>query len=232
VVNAAGVLSSVVAGDEIVSMFGITGISGDTPATSLPLGTTLGGVSLTITDSTGATRQPLLYGVFGSAGQINFLVPADLARGLAVVTVNLPGGATQSTVINIGTTAAGIFSASMNGQGVYAGQAVYQHANNTQTVADSVTGNPAVPNPVKLGTPGDQVVLVLYATGLRNAKTVTATINGVAVPVAFYGAQGQYVGLDQINLGPLPSSLAGTGSVNVVITADGQPANTVTVTFQ
>jgi hypothetical protein len=38
--------------------------------------------------------------------------------------------------------------------------------------------------------------------------------------------------MDQINLGPLPASLAGAGLVNLVITADGQVANTVTVGFQ
>jgi len=38
--------------------------------------------------------------------------------------------------------------------------------------------------------------------------------------------------LDQVNIGPLPAALAGTGSVNIVITADGQAANTVNVTIQ
>ena len=41
--------------------------------------------------------------------------------------------------------------------------------------------------------------------------------------------QGQFVGLDQINIGPLPRSLAGRGEVNILLTADGKPANTVTV---
>jgi uncharacterized protein (TIGR03437 family) len=50
--------------------------------------------------------------------------------------------------------------------------------------------------------------------------------------VAFSGAQPINPGLDQINLGPLPSSLAGAGQVNIVVTVDGQTANTVTVTIQ
>ena len=39
----------------------------------------------------------------------------------------------------------------------------------------------------------------------------------------------EFVGLDQINIGPLPPSLAGRGEVEIVVTADGMAANTVTV---
>ena len=45
-------------------------------------------------------------------------------------------------------------------------------------------------------------------------------------------AQGQFDGLDQINLGPLPRELAGRGEVDIVITVDGKQANVVTVTFE
>ena len=44
--------------------------------------------------------------------------------------------------------------------------------------------------------------------------------------------QGQFVGLDQVNLGPLPRSLTGRGEVDIVLTVDGKVANTVTVTIQ
>jgi uncharacterized protein (TIGR03437 family) len=92
--------------------------------------------------------------------------------------------------------------------------------------------NTFAPNPIHLGTPGDQVYLVLYGTGLRHAGGLTATINGVSVPVSYFGAQGSDEGLDQVNLGPLPASLAGAGVVNIAITADGQPANPVTIAIQ
>ena len=52
------------------------------------------------------------------------------------------------------------------------------------------------------------------------------------VLTAVFAAQSQYAGLDQINLGPLPGSLAGAGLVHIVITADGNTANPVTVVFQ
>ena len=38
-------------------------------------------------------------------------------------------------------------------------------------------------------------------------------------------------GLDQVNIGPLPSSLAGRGSVTILLTADGLTANAVQANF-
>ncbi|HKE23777.1 MAG TPA: Ig-like domain repeat protein [Bryobacteraceae bacterium] len=235
VTNVAANLSSAFAADAIAALFGVTGLNGDTPAT-LPLTTSLAGVTVTITDSAGTARQALLYGVFASAGQVNFVIPSGTAAGLAVLTLTLPGGGTTTTVINIAGSAAGVFTANQNGQGPYAGQVVYVHGDGSQTITSSVVLNPGsstyAPSPINLTTPGDGVYLVLYGTGILHAASVTATVNGVSVPVTYSGAQGSYPGLDQINLGPLPASLAGAGTVNLVLTVDGQAANTVTLAIQ
>jgi uncharacterized protein (TIGR03437 family) len=45
-------------------------------------------------------------------------------------------------------------------------------------------------------------------------------------------AQSQFVGLDQVNVGPLPSTLAGKGNSNVVLQVDGRTSNAVTVNIQ
>jgi sugar lactone lactonase YvrE len=209
--------------EEIASLYGITGLNGDTTGAA-PLTNSLSGVTVTITDSTGAVLPALISGVYASASQINFLIPANTAAGLAVVTVTLPGGGTITNVVNIGSTAPGIFTANSTGQGVYAGQVVYVNASGSETVALS-TG------PVNLAG-GEQVYLVLYGTGLRHASSVTATVNGVSVPVAYFGAQGASNGIDQVNVGPLPASLAGAGTATLVITADGLAANPVKFTIQ
>jgi uncharacterized repeat protein (TIGR01451 family) len=235
VVSAAANLSASIAPDEIASLFGIAGLNGDTPAT-LPLTTSVGGVTVNVTDSDGTARPAELYGVFASSGQINFMIPGASAPGLAVLTVTLPGGGTVATVITIANVSPGVFTANMTGEGVYAGQVVYGYADGTQTMANAAVWNSSSnrfePNPLNLGTPSDQVYLVLYGTGIRHAGSVTARVHGVSVPVSYFGAQGSYAGLDQINLGPLPASLAGSGVVDLVITADGQVGNTVTVDFQ
>jgi uncharacterized protein (TIGR03437 family) len=232
-VSAAGAVATTFAPDELVSLYNVTGLSGDTPAT-LPLAHALGGVSVSITDSTGTTNAASLYGVFGSTGQINFVIPGNTAAGLALLTVALPGGANLTAVANIANTAPGIFASNMNGAGVYAGQVVYVHPDGSQTMTNPATFDAAqnrfVPNPIAMGSPGDQVFLILYGTGFRHAASVTATVNGVQVNAVF-AAQPQYPGLDQLNL-QLGPSLAGAGLVNIIVTADGQAANAVTALIQ
>jgi len=79
----------------------------------------------------------------------------------------------------------------------------------------------------------DCVRSALYlGTGFDTAKKVTVTINGQSVPVLYGGPQSPSADIDQINAGPLPASLKGAGTVNVQVTADGQAANPVTLTFQ
>ena len=73
---------------------------------------------------------------------------------------------------------------------------------------------------------------LLYGTGIRSAKSVTVTVGTLSVPVLYAGAAPGYAGLDQVNIGPLPQALTGQGSVNIVVAANGEQANTVTVTVQ
>jgi uncharacterized protein (TIGR03437 family) len=223
--------SSVFAPDQLATVFGVTGLSGDTPG-AIPLGDSLAGVSLKIADSEGTGRMALLYGVFASAGQINFVMPAGTASGMAGVTLNLPGGNTISTAVEVGPVAPGIFTANMTGAGVYAGQVLHVLADGSQTIANPALWDDAFhaykEGPIDLGGAGERVFLVLYGTGLSHAASVTATAAGISLPVVYFGPQGQFPGIDQVNV-QLPSGMAGAGLVNLTITADGQPANTVTL---
>jgi uncharacterized protein (TIGR03437 family) len=231
--NAASRLSTRFSPDEAVSAFNVAGLNGDTAA-SVPLSTSFAGVSIQLTDSAGVSHAAPIYGAFASASQVNFVIPADTAPGTASLAITLPGGGTVSTMLPIVSVAPAIFTANGNGEGVFAGQIVYVHADTTQTVASSVVWNAAantyMPNPISFASPTDRVTLVLYATGIRHAAALTATVNGVNVQAAF-APQGEYAGLDQINL-QLPRTLAGAGAVNILITADGQPANPVSVAIQ
>ena len=93
-----------------------------------------------------------------------------------------------------------------------------------------------VPAPVDLSDPTDKLYLVLYGTGLRyapgNTSATSVTIGGQTLPVLFSGAQPLFTGLDQINVGPLPASLKGAGTVDVRVIVNGQLANTVSLTLQ
>jgi uncharacterized protein (TIGR03437 family) len=80
---------------------------------------------------------------------------------------------------------------------------------------------------IYLGTGEDQVDLVLFGTGIRHrnsSSSVIATIGGVYAEVSFAGPQGDYVGLDQLNV-IVPRSLAGRGEVDVLLTVEAQIAN-------
>lgn len=86
------------------------------------------------------------------------------------------------------------------------------------------------PAPIDLGT-GDRLFLTLYGTGIRkrsSLENVRCAIGGVDAPVLFAGAQGTFVGLDQINV-EAPASLRGRGEVSLVLTVDGLAANPGTI---
>jgi uncharacterized protein (TIGR03437 family) len=229
--NAASNLSSSFAPDEIVSMFNVTGLTGDAGAT-LPLTTFLGGVSVAVKDSAGAPRPALLYGAFASTGQVNFVIPSATAKGVATVTVTGPSGS-QTAQITVTDVAPGLFTAGQNGRGVATGQIVLVHADGSHTVESLATlsGNTYVATVIKLSAPTDQVFLQLYGTGIRHATKVTATLSGAPMALSYAGQQGTYPGLDQVNL-QLPKGLQASGALNVVITAGTQPANTVMVLVQ
>ena len=130
----------------------------------------------------------------------------------------------------------GLYAISGTGQGVAAaGAALYKSDGSIQveSVFQCATGF-CTAEPISLGNPGDQLVLLLYGTGLRNnsgVQNAAATIGGYRATVLFAGAQPQYPGFDQVNL-VVPPSLAGAGEVSIVFTVDGQTANVVTVSIQ
>ena len=73
----------------------------------------------------------------------------------------------------------------------------------------------------------------MIGTGIdaATAANTQVSIGGVAASVLYAGPQGTYPGLDQINV-TIPQSLAGKGSVPVVMTVAGTGSNTVNVTVQ
>jgi len=213
----------------IVAAFGADLSVGTDQATAIPLPTTLSGTSIAVMDSTGVTRPASLYYV--SPGQINYEIPADTATGSATVTITPQSGVTQTETIQIGNLSPGVFA--LNSSGLVAVWVLPVDSGVQQPLLPvyQLSGSNIVPLPVDLAS-SSQVYLEVYGTGLRDAQAVTATVGGFAVPVLFFGAAPDDVGEDQINIGPLPSVLAGTGSVNIVLTADGQAANTVNITIQ
>jgi uncharacterized protein (TIGR03437 family) len=210
--QAASGAAGVVAPESIVAGFGV----------NLPTA----GVSVVVRDADGKESTAQLY--FASAGQINYVVPAGARTGPAVVTVRSNGRTAATGAVTIQTVAPGIFTASADGKGVAAG-------NYLRVTSDQSRINGPLSEAIDLGGAGDSVYLLLVGTGIRNRSTlagVTATVGGEVAPVAFAGAQTEYPGLDQINIGPLPRTLAGRGAVTVQLKVDGKDANAVTVSIR
>jgi uncharacterized protein (TIGR03437 family) len=105
----------------------------------------------------------------------------------------------------------------------------------------TIDGLSYVPAPFAVAVNGKPNILVLFGTGFRHAtasnpadengvaESVRVTIDGVLANVLYAGAQGEYVGLDQLNV-ELPATLQpGARRVEVVVTLNGVEANRVTI---
>ena len=234
VVQGAAYGTYALAAGSIASLYGSNLASGIASAASTNLPTQLGGVTVAVTDAMGAARPAPLFYV--SPTQINFEVPPGTANGTATVAVNnSPGGAFTGTAL-IYTTAPELFTAPQTGQGPAAAQVETIGANGTtyrNTAQCTNTGCSLVPIDLKAAPPG-QTYLILYGTGIRNAGSplqVSVNIGGVNLPVTFIGAQGQYPGLDQVNVA-LPAALEGRGQVVAALAVNGQRANIAELAFQ
>ncbi len=218
------------AAQSIVSAYGSNLSIGTAPATVLPLPTNLDGTTVTITDSAGASRLAPLFCV--SPTQVNYEIPQGTAAGTATVTVKNQNGTTQTAQIQIGNASPGLFE--LNSSGLVAASVLPVVSGKAQNLLPvyQLSGSNVGALPVDLGPSTEQVYLEMYGTGIRNATNVTATVGGLSVPVLFSGAAPGYAGEDQVNIGPLPRSVAGKGVVNIVLTAGGQTANTVNVSIK
>jgi uncharacterized protein (TIGR03437 family) len=219
-----------VAADSFVSVYGVNLASGTQAAASQPLPTLLGGLTLQVRDATGLTQfAPLAY---VSPGQINFLIPSGMSPGQASLTLT-NGSATLSGTALIRNVAPALFTADGSGHGVAAAAAL-RVVNGAQSAIPvfQCGGGKCSTVPIDLGTDGS-VYLTLYGTGIRNhAGDVQCSIDGVVIPVLYAGAQGQYAGLDQINVGPIPAGLRGSGETDLVLGVDGQTTNATRVNFR
>jgi uncharacterized protein (TIGR03437 family) len=76
----------------------------------------------------------------------------------------------------------------------------------------------------------DQYFLELFGTGIggrTSQAAVSVAVGGTDVAVVYAGAQGFYPGLDLVNV-RLPPTL-GRGVLDVTLTVDDLPANTVRI---
>ena len=217
-VNAASYDSSVAPGS-IASLFWSGAAQAGQGATTIPLPTTLAGVSVRINGLT----APLFY---GSGSQINLQVPSGVTAGTATVQVFNGGGSPAATgTVTVVDSAPGVFTINSGGTG----QAVVL---NEDYSYNSDFGVFPGSRPEVSGK-----VVIIYATGIGNTNplvadgqaapfspfavavgTTTVTIGGQAATVFYSGLAPGLVGLWQLNIGlpaNLPTSMATTLSVTL-----------------
>jgi uncharacterized protein (TIGR03437 family) len=185
-----------------------------------------------VRDPTGAeTAANLLY---VSSGQINLVVPGGIALGNAVLKVLRDNQLAGAAPVVLNSVAPGLFTANGQETGPAAAMVLYVAADGSETVAPAflcrAAGDCSTAS-ISIQPETARTYLMLFGTGIRGVSSlsgVKVTIAGIDVPVLSAGAQIQYAGLDQVNV-ELTAPLAGKGDVPVVLTADGQTANTVLI---
>lgn len=239
-VSAASYLPLALATDSIAAAFGANLATTTVVASGLPLPTELAGTRVVIKDAAGVERAAPLF--FVSQFQVNYQVPTGMAPGLATVTVTSGNGQVTTGVILITATRPGLFTANSDGAGPPAGYLLRVKSNGAQveealTVFDPAQGR-FVSRQIDFfsdsATQPDQIYLVLFGTGIRNRGSLAAAevaLNGsIKAEVLYAGPQGDFVGLDQINI--LLPQIRNTPTADLIIVVDGKPGNTVKLAFK
>lgn len=145
-----------------------------------------------------------------SQKEVIFVIPDDTPPGPAeIVVMNSEDVIVSRAEVMISAAAPGIFTVNGDGQG-----------EGIILDADRLTTAPFDPRSSSLR-------LIIFATGVRQAKTVSVTINGLPVKVEAV-ARASLAGLDQIHV-LLPPELSGASAATLIVEAGGARSNPVSV---
>ncbi len=224
----------------IAAVFGEQFLLGDpVSASSLPLGASLGGVRVLVNDQ----PAPVFY---VSYGQVNFLIPYDVATsGDAVVKVERAGQLGNGVTVPVAARAPRILRLGIGDYGI---------------VVNATDGSFLVPAvrwfnspPARPARSGETIVI--YAIGL--GQTTPAVQNGAAAPSSplaevpnvsvvfggqtfdrgvsvtplFAGLTPGFVGLYQINV-TIPEGVGGDDNMPLYLIVNGLPTNRVTIAIK
>ncbi|HKX32668.1 MAG TPA: CHRD domain-containing protein, partial [Blastocatellia bacterium] len=206
---------NLVSPESMASAFGTRLAMQTMGAPTIPLPYSLAGTRVYVN----GMPAPLFY---VSGAQVNYLIPWETFVGPGSVVVVSQDGTVSLGNLIMASTAPGVFTRLGNGSG--APNALSSPDGVTYTQVSNDDGTPRMINV------GDY--LVLFGGGWRYASTdMNVMIDNMSVPVAYRGPQGEYPGMDQINV-QIPQALAGRGLVNLTVAVDGRPSNTVQINIR
>ncbi|MGA3074288.1 MAG: cellulase family glycosylhydrolase [Bryobacteraceae bacterium] len=204
----------------------------------LPL--TLGGVSVQVTDSLGATRRAGIGWAAAGWGQINFVIPVESAIGPARMTIVRADSSRASANFIITDAAPGSFTqVSCRGPAVGSATEVSVNGRRWQSAISSCkaggSGSHAsvygdcrtVAIPVRNGA---ATTVRLKGSGFRyagSAANIEVTIAGTRVPVVSFGPAGEQ-GVDQVTI-EIPAELRGLGEADLLCHINGRVSNAVRI---
>lgn len=191
-------------------------------APSLPLQTTLGGTSVTVTVNGTTVSADMVY-TWGP--QVAALLPSNTPVGAGTLTV-MYNGQSGSTPVTVVASNFGILSVNETGTG----PAIATHVNNT-VISDTNAANT-----------GEEIMI--WGTGLGplpsgisdaaapgsnggNIGNITVWVGGVQANVVYHGRNPSDPGLDQINLN-IPNGVSGC-YVSLVVQTGNLVSNTTTL---
>jgi uncharacterized protein (TIGR03437 family) len=195
-----------VAAGSLVSIFGTNLSTTTASASSVPLSTSLGGVSVTFNN----IASPLIFVSHSAANgdQINAQVPYELAGSSSAQVVVNDGTASAPQTVQLAAQAPGIFFIG-NGQAVAYGNTDFAFAAPTGSIP-GVAAHPAKiqdPQTLVILTTGLGAVDPAIATGAGDPTTVhkttatpVVTVGGVNAQVVFSGIAPGFPGVYQINI--------------------------------
>ena len=239
IVNPGGIVNAGAAGSpsapgSIGSLYGANFASSIILADTVPLPTSLGGVSVQIN----GISAPL-YAV--SSTQINFQFPWELlGTTQATVVVSVNGVKSPPQTVMIAPVGPAIFT--LNSQGT--GQGIIQIASTPAFAAPAGSIPGVQTRPAR-----KDEYLTIYCNGLGDVTNrpvtgapalsnplsttlkPTVSIGGISAPVSFSGLVPNLVGIYQVNV-QVPDNAPTGNAVPLVITAGGVASNTVTVAIQ
>ena len=220
-----GLPNAALARGGVFTVFGENLGPAQSPPLAFPLGTTLGAVSLTVTQGSVSTQA---YPIYVSAGQINAIMPSTVTAGLATLRLFYQNVKSNAITIEIANSAPGIFAVSGGGFG-------------PGIVQNYVTSaNQPLNSQVEPANPGQ--VVTIWGTGLGpvtfadnvaptagNISTpVSVIIGGQPATVAYAGRTPCCAGVDQVVV-TVPSNAALGCWAPVSINAGGVVSNTATM---
>ncbi|HYM11468.1 MAG TPA: hypothetical protein VEU62_12090 [Bryobacterales bacterium] len=213
----------------ITSLFGSGLATGTTVATTIPLQTTLGGVSVLVN----GTPAPLFHVL---PGQIDFETPYGITGNSVTVQVNNNGAMSNQITVPLAPANPGIFEYSDT---VSPNRGIVLHTDFSLVTTQS---------PAKAG---ETVVIYLTGLGALNPAVTTGAANPSAAPLAtatdpniqilfggevatqvqFIGGAPGFVGLNQINA-TIPLTTLGGGPVPVAIATSNAFTDVVDIPMQ